>query len=522
MSSTINECRISLLFSKLLIANLNLQNCLIHLKYEDKQYRFPYPQLSPFTINFHQPFTKNLNTIYLTILISSGKKFRVLAKGPIHIYKKYFYSNNLSFEKWIYLSLSKAQLDQMTFNTDIITAELNGGQIYLEASLLDPLPRGVNAKVESNTDTALLREASKSISPEKEKISQNKSEKFRSIVEGNNAFLKKLKSGKLSNNNSSMNSFEKETDKKFFKDDLSDISLSEIDSDDNVNEAKVNEYIHHTDNAKECDKVIGKLPTNITAMLMSEDNLMSKVKELNFNDKFPQSTEHQKHIYTLMNEEMPKITQQYIDNINRLNSFNMNLRHKAKEFYKEYALEKEKFALERKSMHQNNKKLKQEIESNKTQNKHLQEKILKNKISNEITKKKLLDDYNEINDINTMIDILNTLKFFNVDITKELNKEEKERLNNILKRRNNILFDLDDRKEEGDLIVAAIEEIVNRNFNIGLISKVKIEQVDINTYFFDEVKVVLKLERGALKTEEGEEFEIWLLRNFKVMMSSDK
>ena len=514
MSTTIHECRISLLFSKLLIANLNLQKCLIHLKYEDKQYRFPYPQSSPFIINFHQPFTKNLNIIYLTILISSGKKFRVLAKGPIHIYKKYFYSNNLSFEKWIYLSLSKAQIDQMTFNTDIITAELNGGQIYLEASLLDPLPKGVNAKLDVNTDTTLLREASKSISPEKEKVSQNKSEKFRSIVEGNNAFLKKFKMGKLSNNNSSMNSFEKETDKKFFKDDLSDISLSEIDSDDNNNNNNnVNEYIQQCDN-----KVIHKLPMNINNILMNDDNnLITKIKDINF----PQNTEQQKHIYTLMNEEMPKITQQYIDNINKINTFNMNLRQKAKEFYKEYALEKEKFALERKNMHQNNKKLKQEIESNKTQNKQLQEKILKNKISNEITKKKFLDDYNEINDINTMIDILNTLKFFNVDISKELNKEEKERLDNILKRRNNILFDLDDRKEEGDLIVAAIEEIVNKNFNIGLISKVKIEQVDINTYFFDEIKVVLKLERGVLKTEEGEEFEIWLLRNFKVMMNNN-
>jgi hypothetical protein len=364
-----------------------------------------------------------------------------------------------------------------------------------------------------NTDTTLLREASKSISPEKEKVSQNKSEKFRSIVEGNNAFLKKFKMGKLSNNNSSMNSFEKETDKKFFKDDLSDISLSEIDSDDNNNNNNVNEYIQQYDN-----KVIHKLPMNINNILMNDNNnLITKIKEINL----PQNTEQQKHIYTLMNEEMPKITQQYIDNINKINTFNMNLRQKAKEFYKEYALEKEKFALERKSMHQNNKKLKQEIESNKTQNKQLQEKILKNKISNEITKKKFLDDYNEINDINTMIDILNTLKFFNVDISKELNKDEKERLDNILKRRNNILFDLDDRKEEGDLIVAAIEEIVNKNFNIGLISKVKIEQVDINTYFFDEVKVVLKLERGVLKTEEGEEFEIWLLRNFKVMMNNN-
>ena len=230
-------------------------------------------------MKFLKPFTKQKSTIVLTVLVPTGKKFRRLGKGMIHIYKKYFYSNNLSFEKWIYLSLSQSQLQQMAFNTDIITAEMNGGQIYLSASLLDPIPKGViNAKLFSDFNSnSLLKSASKKIAQEKEKVTSNKTEKFRSVVEGNNAFLRKLKSGKVSNN-TSLNYYS-EYDKGF-KDDFSDVSMSQLSYGDDA----FSEY-----------RIIPSINLKVDKILVNTEELLQQIDNCDLKEHLTKNVDKQRN-----------------------------------------------------------------------------------------------------------------------------------------------------------------------------------------------------------------------------------
>lgn len=514
--SSIDECRISLKFSKIHIPCVDIPSCLIHLKYEDKQYRFSYPQKDPFIMKFLKPFTKQKSTIVITILIPTGKKYRRLGKGMIHIYKKYFYSNNLSFEKWIYLSLSQSQLQQMAFNTDIITAEMNGGQIYLSACLLDPIPKGViNAKLFSDYNSnTFLRSASKKIVQEKEKVTSNKTEKFRSVVEGNNAFLRKLKSGKVINN-TSLNYYS-EYDKGF-KDDFSDVSMSQLSYGDDA----FSEY-----------RIVPSINLKVDKILVNTEELLQQIDNCNLKDKLTNNVDKQRDVYVSINEGMKKISDQYIKCISEISAMNAQIRKDAKEFYNEYSKEKEKFNSERKEMSNKNKKLEAEVQVNIKNNKSLQEAILKEKLENKTLKVKYADQINNDNDINTMIDILNTFKFFNVDIGKGLQKEESEHLNEILSKRNIILYDLTTNnninhlvgnkaeynlEDESEKIIDIIELIVNTNFNQKKIPRIKIEQIDCYSYLFNDIKVVLHCDdnTNTLQCEDGKDFEVWLLETFK-------
>lgn len=517
--SSIDECRISLNFTKIHIPCLEIKNCLIHLKYEDKQYRISYPQKAPFVMKYYHPFSKVKNTMVLTILVPTGKKYRRLGKGFLHIYKKYFYSNNLSFEKWIYLSLSSAQIQQMAFNTDILTTELNGGQIYLSATLLDPIPKGqtVTSKLFNEyVSNSYLRSKSKKISPEKEKVTSNKTEKFRSVVEGNNAFLKKLKSGKLSNN-TSMNYYS-ELQEKEYKDDYSDVSMSDLSFDNCLNEYRI----------------VPNINMKIEKIMIKTENILNKVDKWKANEHLTKDITKQRELYTSLNNGIKKISDEYIKCIKDINSMNSKIRTDAKAFYKEYTLEKEKFLNERKIMFNKNKKLENDIQENIKSNSVLVENIIKAKLDNQTLKVKYADRISNDNDINTMIDILNTFKFFNVDISKGLNKEDSENLTKILQRRNKILYNLTTNntinniannknlenfnvEEESEKIIDTIETIVNLNYNKKKIPRIKIEQIDCYTYLFDKLRVILYFDDyNVLKCENGKDFELWLLEHFEI------
>ena len=72
--------------------------------------------------------------------------------------------------------------------------------------------------------------------------------------------------------------------------------------------------------------------------------------------------------------------------------------------------------------------------------------------------------------------------------------------------------------EEGDLIINLIEKSVNRYYRQGVISKIKIEQIEVNKYCFNgqEVGLYLDPDDGSrLVTENGEYFNKWIINNFK-------
>ena len=72
--------------------------------------------------------------------------------------------------------------------------------------------------------------------------------------------------------------------------------------------------------------------------------------------------------------------------------------------------------------------------------------------------------------------------------------------------------------EEGDLIINLIEKSVNKFYKQGIISKVRIEQIEVNKYYFNNIEVGLYLDPddgSKLVTENGEYFNKWVIDNFK-------
>jgi hypothetical protein len=54
---------------------------------------------------------------------------------------------------------------------------------------------------------------------------------------------------------------------------------------------------------------------------------------------------------------------------------------------------------------------------------------------------------------------------------------------------------------------------------MNLIPMIKIEQIDNNNYLFDNKKVCLDFDvqnKTQLKTNEGKDFELWLIKNFSI------
>ena len=144
---------------------------------------------------------------------------------------------------------------------------------------------------------------------------------------------------------------------------------------------------------------------------------------------------------------------------------------------------------------------------------------IKNKIVNNINNKEISYTKEEIEDMDTMINILNTIKNYGFDISKKLNDEEKIQLNNILSFNDNSEYyennnQLITSTTEGDKIIYLIEDIVNNYYTQHTISRVTIEQIDTNNYSFDGILVNLNLINDKLITNNGENFEDWLLQNF--------
>lgn len=104
---------------------IDITECVIDLSYEDKKFRFKYPQKMPLTIPLTTSFHRDRQIISIIIMMTMGQKYKKIAKGEINIYKKYFQGDNVQTEKWVYLTLFQTQLENMGHNTDIIKAELN-------------------------------------------------------------------------------------------------------------------------------------------------------------------------------------------------------------------------------------------------------------------------------------------------------------------------------------------------------------------------------------------------------------
>ena len=242
----------------------------------------------------------------------------------------------------------------------------------------------------------------------------------------------------------------------------------------------------------------------------------------------PNNIEEQRRIYFKILDESNNLSKEYDEQINNIKKVNKELKEKTKQIHLKYVLEKEKYNNEKKDFIKQSTSLNKELNTKKENKENLindYDKILKKQQS--INKKYNLSiiDIPDNKDIYIMIDILNTLKNSNLDITKKLTKNEAFELKEILKKRDKTYSndkngnENENEEYENDPIVKTIEEIVNRNYSMNLIPMIKIEQIDNNNYLFDNKKVYLDFDiqnKTQLKTNEGKDFELWLIKNFSI------
>jgi len=166
---------------------------------------------NPHIMPIKDPFTREKNVIQMLVMIRIGKKYRKIAKAEINLYKKYFLSEKLGVDKWVHLELLETQLEQMGHNTNILKTVINTGKVYMKSQLIDPAIAEVsggksaycgNLTVYSSTTqataiTQMHKNNLKNISNTKEKTATTRTEKYRSVTEHTNEFLKNLKNRKL-------------------------------------------------------------------------------------------------------------------------------------------------------------------------------------------------------------------------------------------------------------------------------------------------------------------------------------
>jgi hypothetical protein len=187
------------------------QEFIIDLKYEDDHYRFKYPMDVPHIMPIKEPFTRNKNVISMIVMIRVGKKYRKIAKAEINFYKKYFLTEKLGVDKWVHLELLQTQLEQMGHNTNILKTVINTGKVYMKSQLIDPALAETSAMgnislldnisvytstTHASAITQILKNSLKNIPIVKDKTANTRTERYRSITEHTNEFLKNLKNRK--------------------------------------------------------------------------------------------------------------------------------------------------------------------------------------------------------------------------------------------------------------------------------------------------------------------------------------
>ena len=252
------------------IIEFELNNLIIDLSYDNKKYKINYPQNENFNILLTPNFLKEKQTINLIILKKKNKKYFKIAKGELNIFKKYFIGDKLKIEKWVFLNLYKSFIN----NLNLDSQEINSSKIYITIKLLEPIE---NLKNENNK-----KDNNKKINPKKLNVDNNNHTNSNENIDD------------LQINNQ-------------FDDDLSDLSISLIEDEEEKNEEPINIFIN--------------------------DDYIQKLKHLISNDfeKFlPKDIEKLKQMNELLYNKFTELSNLYNENLITLNNNNEEIRQKAK------------------------------------------------------------------------------------------------------------------------------------------------------------------------------------------------
>ena len=454
------EYNIQLQFEKLSIPLIEPSTCILELSFFDKKLRYDYPLTSP--INLSLPFTfpssqTPKHTISLTIMLKLSKKYKKIAHGDIHIYKKYLTSETPTIEKFINLSLYQSQLEAMGHSTDTIKAELNKGKLFVKLTILD------------------FMEVKKNILPNNNKLKQPKANSHVDETEV-------IDEPQMQNE---------------FEDGLSELSISIVDVNEDGREGlELTEFI----NEDYLSKLKSLIENDYDSILPKDINKLKQMNEM---------------LYQKYND----LKNKYNEMLTALNSENEEMRKKAKWYYDNYKEIKKEVFKGRKELRNKQNELQKTIHANSEFNKKVIDNIVlyRNEV-NEMKEKLGMNDVNKVNDEDTnmkmMCELLRKAIANGVNVFEGLDEDEKINMKKIL----GVQEEDDNENEIGSKIIALIENDVNELFSQKMITNVNIDQINTYQYNFTNDKgsklITFKLENDKLYSEQGEGFDEWLIKNF--------
>ena len=461
-----------------------IDKCVIDLNFDDDVMRLEYPMKSPVSFTLGEKFLQEKLIFNFIIMTELGNKYKKIAKGDVELQSKYFLEKKTIFEKWIYITPFKSQIEEFGLKGDLLKNEINNGKI--------------NVKIELQENPEEYK--TKLLLYQKDNQNANNND-----INNNNRknFNFNLKDGE---NNRNIQ----------FDDNLSDVSISILD-------------------VKEEDR------KGLDIEQLIDDDYIENLKQIienNYQKILPKDPAKLKQINESLYKKFINLSNTYNEVLYSLATTGEEIREETKKFYDDYKLLKKDIYNGRVDLKKQNYQLKREIEANNQENKTLKQeienyktekKILKNKLGLEDTKK------TENPDIEILSETLKKLNDMGIDIFvgSGLSEDDKNLVKNMLNINTNDdenKKDLgtdneyegeDDIKEDlelGNQIVALIEKDVNDLYLRKKIEQVKIDQINAITYVFqndkDTHEVTLKIVKDELYCSDGTTFSSWLIKNF--------
>ena len=260
-----------------------------------------------------------------------------------------------------------------------------------------------------------------------------------------------------------------------FDDDLSNVSLSEVDEGEE-------EHINETDGVNsQIDEMITRL---------------RKYFDENSDTVLPSDPEQLRLLLENLTSQVKNISETYSQNLQSMTSINKRLKFQAKDYYDRYKELKKTFDKERREFQMKKKVIQCEEKLNQDESDKIGKEIAEVKNELEFFQKKLgMNQDSKDDETEIMIDILKSLKEKKIDIYERLSKDQAEFINEILNKKKEDA-DASNDSIEGEKFAKAIEDIANRIYNQNLIPNIKIEQIETNVYSFNDKEVSLMFDES--------------------------
>ena len=113
---------------------------IIDINYDDELIRFNYPMTEPISITLGKKFFENGQIILnLIIMVEVGKKYKKIARGDLKLLTKYFLEGKNIYENWINLKPFKKQIENLGIQENKLKEELTSGKIFTTIELKTPI-----------------------------------------------------------------------------------------------------------------------------------------------------------------------------------------------------------------------------------------------------------------------------------------------------------------------------------------------------------------------------------------------